>query len=291
MVRPAHRRAVVTWARETYQVSERRACQATGIERSLIRYRSVRPSHEPLRQRLHELAKVRVRWGYRQLHILLGREGWCVNHKQVYRIYREEGLSLRRRSPKRRRSAVVRTTLPVLTQPTARWAMDFMHDTLADGRSIRVLTLIDVFTRECLALRAATTFRGGDVAQLLAVQGQGRGQLPDHISVDNGTEFTSKTLDAWAYWNHVQFDFSRPGTPSDNPFIESFNATVRRECLSQHWFLDLEDAQRTLDHWREDYNNTRPHTSLTKLTPTAFRISRSFIAKPPAIQKLAVGLD
>jgi putative transposase len=291
MVRPAHRRAVVTWARETYRVSERRACHATGVGRSLIRYRSVRPSHEPLRRRLHELAQTRVRWGYRQLHVLLGREGWRVNHKQVYRLYREEGLSMRRRSPKRRRSAVVRTALPTASQPNEHWAMDFMHDTLADGRSIRVWTMIDLFTRECLALEVASTFRGSDVAEHLAACGQDRGQLPTHISVDNGTEFTSKTLDAWGYWNHVQLDFSRPGRPSDNPFIGSFNASVRRECPSQHWFIDLADARRTLDQWKEDYNNTRPHTSLAKRTPTEFRVSHSFIAKALADEKMAVGLD
>src|SRR5262249_15012711 len=154
------------------------------------------------------------------------------------------------------------------------WAMDFMHDTLAGGASIRVLTAIDLHTRECVALQAAVSFSGGHVVASLEQARRDRGALPERIRVDNGTEFTSMALDHWAYWNRVQLDFSRPGKPVDNAFVESFNASLRRECLSQHWFLSVEDAQKTLDLWKEDYNNHRPHTSLGKLTPAEYRLRR-----------------
>lgn len=228
MVRPAARRALVQWAREAYQVSERRACRAVGVERSMVRYRSRRPSQQPLRTRLRELAGVRLRAGYQQLHVLLRREGWRVNHKRVYRLYTEEGLALRRRRPRRHRSAVARARLPAPTQPNEQWAMDFMHDTLADGRAVRILTVLDVYARECVALVGAATFTGGDVARALTEASTERG-LPQRITVDNGTEFTSRMLDHWAYWQHVALEFSRPGKPVDNPFIEAFNGTLRRE--------------------------------------------------------------
>jgi putative transposase len=291
MVRPAHRRALVVWARTAYQLTERRACYATGVQRSLMRYRSVRPSQQPLRSRLQELARVRINWGCSRLYVLLRREGWAVNHKRVERIYREEGLTLRRRRPKRRRSAAVRVMAPIATTINERWAMDFMHDTLSTGTTIRVLTVIDLFTRECVLLVAGRGFRGETVARLLTSAGQTRGRLPQRINVDNGTEFTSQALDHWAYWNHVQLDFSRPGTPSDNPFAESFNASVRRECLSQHWFLDLEDAQRTLDRWKAEYNNERPHMALARLTPTEFRIAGGCNPRSLSTSRFPVSAD
>jgi len=240
-----------------------------------MRYRSVRPRQEALRARLRELAAVRVRSGYRQLHTFLRREGWEVNHKRVYRLYSDEGLALKRRRPKRHRTAVARVSRPVPEQPNEWWAMDFIHDTLADGRQIRILSAVDIFSRECVALEAARTFRGESVAKALDAVRVDRG-LPERISVDNGTEFTSKVLDHWAYWNGVELDFSRPGTPTDNPFIEAFNGTLRRECLSQHWFLSITDAQATLDSWRDDYNNVRPHSSLADQPPALFRAGGAF---------------
>jgi putative transposase len=148
--------------------------------------------------------------------------------------------------------------------------MDFMQDTLADGRPVRILTVIDVYTRECVAAVPARTFGGADVAQILRQMAVTRA-LPKRIRVDNGTEFTSKALDRWAYWNGVELDFSRPAKPVDNTFIEAFNGTLRRECLSLHWFLGLEDLQRTLEAWRDDYNNRRPHSSLADVPPVEFR--------------------
>jgi putative transposase len=287
MVRPAARRALVHWAREAYQLSERRACRAVGVYRALLRYRSRRPSQQPLRARLRELAAVRIRAGYQQLYGLLRREGWRVNHKRVYRLYGEEGLALRRRRPRRHRSAVVRVQRTAPTRPNEQWAMDFMHDTLADGRAVRILTMLDVYTRECLALIAAATFRGSDVARILDTVGGTCGR-PERITVDNGTEFTSKALDHYAYWNRIQLDFSRPGKPVDNTFIEAFNGTLRRECLTSHWFLSLDDLQRTLEAWQDDYNNRRPHSSLADVPPAEFRagggnaLDRSRLAFSPA---------
>jgi len=278
MVRPAQRRAVAVWAREAYALSVRRACLAVGVWRSSYRYRSVKPLQEPLRRRMREIAAVRVRAGYRHIHTLLRREGWKINRKRVYRLYTEEGLTLKRRRPKRHRSAVARIVRPLPVEPNELWAMDFMHDTLERGESIWVLTVMDVCTRECVALVAAKTIVGTDVAQILGEVGRERG-LPDRIKVDNGTEFTSKALDQWAYWNQVELDFSRPGKPADNAFIESFNSILRRECLSQHWFSSLEDAQQTLDAWREDYNYTRPHGSLADVPPAVHRAGGCFLPR------------
>lgn len=286
MVGPARRRALVSWAQGAFQLSDGRACRATGVHRSTLRYRSVRPSQEPLRRRLHELASVRVRAGYRQLHVLLRREGWPINHKRVYRLYREEGLVLKPRRPRRHRTAVVRVARPYPKRPNEQWAMDFMHDTLAGGETIRVLTAMDLYSRECVALQVGRRFSDARVAEILERAGKRRGSLPDRIRVDNGTEFTSKALDHWAYWNHVQLDFSRPGKPSDNAFIEAFNASVRRECLSQHWFLSLEDAQRTLDAWRKDYNNVRPHSALANKSPRQYAGGGDFIPDRNRLQNL-----
>jgi putative transposase len=240
-----------------------------------VRYESCRPSQEPLRQRLRELAAARVHAGSPQLHTYLRREGWLVNHKRVWRLYREEGLSLRRKKPRRRRSAARREGRPAPVTANELWAMDFMHDTLASGGQLRVLTAIDVHTWECLALVPATSFSGADVAEVLSAVGLERGTLPQRIKVDNGTEFTSKSLDAWAYWNHLELDFSRPGKPGDNARIEAFNSIVRRECLSQHWFSSLEDARRILDAWRKEYNEVRPHGGLGREVPARYRAGTS----------------
>jgi putative transposase len=202
-----------------------------------------------------------------------------VNHKRVYRLYTEEGLTLKRRRPKRRRSVAPRQVRPVVSRPDQDWAMDFVHDMLSGGRSMRVLAVLDVHTRECIALQAKSVFRGEDVAQILSEAGQER-KLPERIRVDNATEFTSKALDHWAFWNRVQLDFSRPGKPTDNAHIEAFNASLRRECLSQHWFVDMEEAQSVLESWRQEYNNHRPHSSLGQVPPAHYRSGGAFTPTP-----------
>lgn len=266
MVSAAQGRTVVTWAQEAYRVSQRRACRALPAPRSSVRYRSLKPPREPLRRRLRELAAVRLSWGYRRLHILLRREGWRHNCKLTYRLYTEEGLTLKRVRPKRRKSAVRREGRPTTTGCNQRWAMDFIHDTLADGRTLRILSVLDVHSRECVALEARPSFRGEEVGQVLSMVAQTR-RLPAVISVDQGTEFTSRALDHWAYRNQVQLDFSRPGRPTDNAHVEAFHAILRRECLTQHWWADLAEVQRTLNAWRRDYNNVRPHSSLAQQPP------------------------
>lgn len=286
MVAPAQVRTVVAWAKESYRLSERRACQIIGANRSSVRYQSQRQNRDALRRRLKELAAVRVSWGYKRLHVLLRREGWLVNHKLVYRLYSEERLALKRKRPKRRKSAIPREVRPPVAQANERWAMDFVHDVLAGGRTIRILTVVDVYSRECVALVPQISFRAEDVCRILSEAGDRRGRLPRLISVDNGTEFTSKALDHWAYWNRVRLDFSRPGKPMDNGHIEAFNGSLRRECLSQHWFLDLEDAHRILSHWREDYNNIRPHSSLGHLPPVHFRAGGAFTPAPERLKNL-----
>jgi putative transposase len=167
MVSPTQRRVGVSWAQDAYRVSERRAIRALGVSRSSVRYRSQRAPRAPLRARIREIAESRVSYGYRQVHTLLRREGWRVNHKLVYRLYREEGLVLRRKRPKRRRSAATREGFEATTRANERWAMDFVHDTLSDGRTLRILTVVDVHTRECVALRAGRAFRGADVVASL----------------------------------------------------------------------------------------------------------------------------
>jgi len=256
----------VSWVQRTYQLTERRSCRAVGAARSAVRYVSIRPKHPALRKRMKELAAVRVRAGYRQLHTLLEREGWQVNHKLIYRLYREENLSLRR--PKRRhRSGVVREPRRPAQGPNDVWALDFVHDSLFDGRSFRVLTAIDEHTRECLILEPAPSFGGQCVGQALDRVLRKRCARPKRLHVDNGTEFTSKAMDRWAYEYRIALDFSRPGKPTDNAFIEAFNGTFRRECLSQHWFTSLDDVRQTLDAWKKDYNRTRPHSALGGLAP------------------------
>lgn len=219
--------------------------------------------------RLRELAMARIGYGYRRLHILIAREGWSVNHKRVYRLYKEEGLAMRKRPPRRRKSCLKRELRPAAARKNECWSMDFMSDELFDGRRIRLLTIVDIHTRESLAIYVGQRIRGSEVVQVLERVTEERGR-PQTIQVDNGPEFISKDVDLWAYWNHVKLDFSRPGKPTDNAYIESFNGRFRQECLNEHWFMDLEDARDKVESWRRDYNGERPHSSLGNATPEEF---------------------
>jgi len=278
-VKPVRRRGWVQKLQLGYQVSERRACEVLRAPRSSHRYQSVRDERAALRIRLRDLAATRVRYGYRRLTVLLRREGWQVNHKLVYRLYVEEGLLVRRKNPKRRKSCTIRMERLVAQGVNDCWSMDFMADQLFQGQRFRILTLVDNFSRESLALRAAQRFRGDDVVKVLETVTAERG-APRTIRVDNGPEFISKSLDWWAYFNRVKLDFSRPGKPTDNAFIESFNGKFRQECLNQHWFLSLDDAQEVIEAWRQDYNQHRPHSALEDRTPVEFaNFSRG--ASPP----------
>jgi len=235
-------------------------------ERSSYHYKSRRPSQAFLRKRIREIAETRVRYGYRRIHALLRREGWVVNAKRVYRLYCAEGLQLCNKTPKRKVSAKLREDRSPATAPNQLWAMDFMSDQLFDGRRIHILTIVDAFTRLSPAIDARHTYRGADVVGTLervtAVYG-----TPKTIRVDNGPEFISKDLDLWAWMNGVTLDFSRPGKPTDNAFIESFNGKFRTECLNASWFLSLEDARSKCEAWRTEYNEVRPHSSIGHRAP------------------------
>jgi putative transposase len=259
----------VQFLRVGFKVSERRACQAIGIHRSSYRYTSTAQDQTALQMRIRDLAAARVRYGYRRLHVLRRREGWPANHKRVYRLYRREGLSLRLKTRKKRISAT-RVLLPFPTAPNQCWSMDFMSDSLYDGRRFRVLTVVDNMTRERHAIEASRSFSGQAVAEVLERLAQTIG-LPKMIRVDNGPEFVSKALDEWAHRRQVKLAFSRPGTPTDNPFIEAFNGRFRQECLDQNWFASLAEARTIIETWRMDYNTVRPHTALDHLTPAAFK--------------------
>lgn len=239
------------------------------ICRTSYRYRSTRDGQVSLRMRINEIAKVRVRYGYKRIHVLLHREGWLVNHKRVYRIYCEEGLNLRSKRPKRRRSTAQRVQRSPATFVNESWSMDFVTDSLFNGHRFRSLTVVDNFSRECLAIEVGQHIRGEDVVRVMESLKAGRG-VPCFIKVDNGPEFISKELDKWAYENRVTLDFSRPGKPIDNAYIESFNGSFRDECLNTNWFLSLEDAREKIETWRREYNEWRPHSSLDNLTPSQY---------------------
>lgn len=243
-------------------------CSVLKIYRNAYRYNSRKDEQAFLRMRIREIANTRVRFGYRRIHVLLCREGWNINHKRVYRLYREEGLNLHRKK-KRQKSA---SRVPLAEMPGTLnecWAMDFVGDQLYNGRRFRTLSLIDLYSRECLALYAEKSITGEAVAGILEQLKETRG-LPARIKVDNGPEFISKALDAWAYFNKVHLDYSRPGTPTDNAYIESFNGSFRDECLNTNWFMSLDDAKQKIGQWKTDYNELRPHSSLTYLTPADF---------------------
>lgn len=264
----AGRRQSAGYLQQNYKVSQRRAGRVLSLSNSSLRYRSRRPRAEDLRQRLHQLAAERPRYGYQRLWVLLRREGWIVNHKRVYRLYCEEGLKLGKRR-RRARAQVERVPLQLPTQADERYSMDFMRDTLADGRVFRTLNIVDDYTRECLAIEVDTSLPGERVVRVLE-RLAATGRQPQHIVVDNGSEFASKAVDQWAARRGVRLRFIDPGRPMQNAYIESFNGKFRDECLNQNWFVSIEEARRVSEEWREDYNERRPHRSLQQQTPAEF---------------------
>jgi len=278
-VKPAQKRAAAQFFRVGFRVSERLACRLAGVARSSYRYRSVAADQAALRLRLRDLAATRVRYGYRRLHILLRREGWRVNHKRVYRLYREEGLGIRVKRRKKLASAP-RVLPPPATRPLERWSLDFLSDSLVDGRRFRVLTIVDNVSRMSPAIAVGTSLNGERVVTLLEGLRSTVG-VPQRIAIDNGPEFISKALDAWAYQNGVQLEFSRPGKPTDNAFVESFNGRFRDECLNQHWFASLEEVRQTVEAWRIEYNTERPHRALGQQTPAAWEAAWAPALKAP----------
>jgi putative transposase len=274
-VTPTARRAAVGQLQATYGMSQRRACRVLGAHRRTVRYQHrTRSDESQVRERLRVLAAERPRWGYRRLHVLLQRElgaGGRINRKRVQRLYRLEGLAIRRR--KRKRVARVPRGLGgPAWQPGEAWAMDFMQDVLADGRRFRTLNVLDIVTRECLAIEVDTSLPGRRVVRLLDQLILWHG-TPKRITLDNGPEFTGQVLDVWAYEHGVVLDFIDPGKPMQNGYLESFNGKFRDECLNVHWFGNLADARRIIVDWRQSYNTERPHSALGGRTPTQHTVS------------------
>jgi len=227
------------------------------------------------------MAQARVRYGYRKIRVLLNREGWAVGKHLVYRLYREEGLTLRHRPRRRRKAVVVRAHRPLVTRPNDAWTLDVVADQLANGPRFRALTVVDVCTRESLAIEVGQHLRSEHVVQVLNRLTAQRG-APKRLFCDNGSEFCSQLVDLWAYQHQVHIDFSRPGKPTDNAHVESFNATLRQECLNAHWFESLQDARERLEAWRREYNESRPHRALQDRTPEEFakRVAENPLSVP-----------
>jgi putative transposase len=268
MVRPAAKREAVAHLRGVLEMSERRACSLVAADRKMIRYRSRRPPDMGLRARLRELANQRRRFGYRRLYILLRDEGEPSGINRIYRLYREEGLAVRKRRSRRK---AVGTRAPILVEakPNARWSLDFVHDQLACGRRFRVLNIVDDVTRECLAAIPDISMSGKRVARELTEIIERRGKSRMVVS-DNGTEFTSNAILRWSKEHQVEWHYIAPGKPMQNGYIESFNGRMRDELLNESLFLDLDQARQIITAWVADYNTRRPHSSLGYRTPAAY---------------------
>lgn len=256
------------WAMRQKIYSQRRACALVGMDPKTYRYESRRPDDAGIRGRLRELAAQRRRFGYRRLHILLAREGITLNHKKLFRIYREERLTVRKRGG-RKRAVGTRAPMMVPHSPNQRWSLDFASDALADSRRFRILAVVDDYSRECLALVVDTSLSGVRVARELDRIVELRGR-PRMVVSDNGTELTSNAILRWQEERGVGWHYIAPGKPMQNAFAESFIGRLRDECLNEHLFASLTQARRIIAEWRSDYNSTRPHTSLNGLTPIEF---------------------
>lgn len=255
----------------TFGASVQRACRLAGFSRSGGYKPSRARDQTALRIRIRDIAHARPRFGYQRIWVLLRREGWRVNKKRVRRLFRLDGLQLRMRVRRRKHMALHRGAVPVPTGLQQRWSMDFVHDQLIDGRPFRVLTVVDQWSRQSPLLECNFSLTGKHVVSAFEHR-ISPAQLPQSLTVDHGTEFTSKALEAWAFYRGVQLDFTRPGKPTDNSHIESFNGRLRDECLNVHQFLSVDHARRTIEAWRIDYNEHRPHSSLGDLTPREFVI-------------------
>ncbi len=264
------RRTAVTYLATTYPVSERRACRVVGLAHSRWQHVPTRASDAPLAAALRAKAADRPRRGYRRLGILLARDGWRVNHKRLRRVYRVEGLRLRK-AKRRKQVSVARVPRPVHAGPNTQWTIDFISDAFPTGRTFRTLSVVDECTRECLALHVDISLPSATVARVLDEIVSTRG-APQRVILDNGPEMIAKALDAWAYARGVGLAFTRPGKPVDNGYVERFHDRFRDECVNLHWFFDLPDARTLIGAWREDYNTVRPHQSLGNRTPAEFAV-------------------
>lgn len=285
-MRPAQRRAAVAYAQARFGLSQRRTCRLVGAGRSTVRYRSRRREDGVVRRRLRELAAERPRFGYRRLHARLRREGITVNHKRIERLYREEGLAVRRRA--RKAPGRIRRGRPSAPErANEQWALDVLEDALASGRKIRLLSVIDVFTREALALEVDTSLPASRVVRVLDRLASER-PLPAQIVLDNGPELISRVLEEWAHRQAVTLHFIDPGKPIQNAHCERFHGRVRDECRNEHWFLSLTDARQLVAAWRQDDHQQRPHSALDDRTPEEFRRATD---EPEITRHQVVGLS
>ena len=268
MVGPVAKREAVAHLKAGMGLSERRACTLVAADRTMVRYRSARPPDKELRARLRDLAVERKRFGYRRLFVLLRQDGELSGINRIYRLYKEEGLAVRKRKG-RRRAVGTRAPIVVEAKANARWSLDFVHDQLANGRRFRILNVVDDVTRECLAAIPDTSISGVRVARELTALVARRGK-PGLIVSDNGTEFTSNAMFAWTLEHNIAWHFIAPGKPMQNGFCESFNGRMRDELLNETLFLGLDHARAKIGAWREDYNQRRPHSALNYLTPVAY---------------------
>ena len=268
MVKPADKPVAAEYLQTGYKVGLTRACGLIRISRSSYRYQSRRGDDSLLRLAIRQKAQQRKRWGYRRLQVLLQRDGYLDNHKRIYRIYREEGLQVRKR--RRRRVRTKRSfELKASERANQRWSMDFMHDSTASGRKLRILNVVDDYTREAIWMEVSTSISGAHVTRVLDQLIELRGK-PESLLTDNGPEFTGSALDAWTYQQKITHQFIQPGKPNQNAYVESFNGKVRDECLNEHWWRTVDHARYEIENWREDYNTVRPHSSLNNQTPEAF---------------------
>jgi putative transposase len=283
MVTPGVRRDAAAHLRAEHGVSERRACQALGVDRMVVRYCSRRGDDAPLRQRLRAIAAERRRFGYRRVGLLLAREGVRLNHKKLRRLYTEERLQVRRRGG-RKRALGTRRPLVVPTAANQRWSLDFVSDTLSDGRRFRIMCVVDDFSRECIGLVADTSLSGARVVReldaIVAIRGR-----PVTIVSDNGTELTSVAVLRWSQERCVEWHYIAPGKPTQNAFVESFNGKLRDECLNETIFTSLRHARVVLAGWRIDYNQVRPHSFLGGRAPAEISLPPC----SPASRPLRVG--
>lgn len=268
MVTAGQRRAVVTEACRGGGVPLARACRYFGVHRSMLRYQPRGSAPAGLLERLTSAAEAKPRWGSPRLTWLLRREGWPVNHKRIERLLRQERLLVGQRR-RRKRVAVVRVPSPTPVRADERWSMDFVRDTLADGRPFRIWALVDDATREAPLIVVDRSLPASRIVEALELLISLR-QAPRAIVCDNGPEFVSLVMDQWASSHEIRLDYIRPGRPVENCFIESFNGKLRDECLNQHHFATLAEAQRAIETWRIEYNTARPHKGLKQQTPAEY---------------------
>lgn len=264
MVTPAPHREAAAHLRSTYEMSERRACRVIGTDRTSVRYQATQEDDGVLRARLTALAQERRRFGYRRLHVLLRCEGHAVNKKRAQRLYREERLTVRRRGG-RKRAMGTRRPIETPLAPNQRWSLDFVSDELTDCRRFRILAVVDDCTRECLALVADTSLSGLRVARELDAIIHERGCRPDTIVSDNGTEYTSNAILAWADETRVGWHYIAPGKPQQNGFVKSFSGRLRDECLNEALFMSMAHAGFALQAWQHDNNHVRPRSKLGRM--------------------------